>query len=242
MHKGLLFLIVPLLMLTACAQREGLAPVTESRWQETATNKKKHTVQPGETLYAIAFRYDKDYRHLAQINHLQSPYTLKIGQSIRIQSNASASRAVVAKSVKKKPQQPHRTVKKQQPRYPTFSGQWQWPVKGKIVNQYSPRHGKKGIDISGNKREKIHAASNGIVAYSGNGLSSYGNLIIIKHDNQYLTAYGNNARNFVKEGQRVKAGQVIAQMGLVDRRFWGLHFEIRKAGKPVNPLNYLKKG
>ena len=86
------------------------------------------------------------------------------------------------------------------------------------------------------------AASSGVVAYAGSGQAGYGNLIIIKHDNQYLTAYGNNLRNLVREGQHIQTGQAIAEIGVVDRRYWGVHFEIRQAGKPVNPLNYLQKG
>ena len=114
-------------------------------------------------------------------------------------------------------------------------------MRGRVVATYVPQQGKKGIDIAGKKGDKIHAAAGGTVAYAGNGLSGYGNLIIIKHDNQYLTAYGDNLHNLVKEGQRIRRGQIIAEMGVVDRRFWGVHFEIRKAGKPVNPLNYLQK-
>jgi lipoprotein NlpD len=85
----------------------------------------------------------------------------------------------------------------------------------------------------------ILAAASGVVAYAGHGLAGYGNLIIIKHDAQRLTAYGYNLRNVVHEGQHVLAGQKIAEMGAVDRRFWRLHFEVREAGRPVNPLRYV---
>lgn len=115
-------------------------------------------------------------------------------------------------------------------------------MNGRVATRFIPQQGKKGIDIAGRKGEKIRAASSGVVAYAGNGLSGYGNLIIVKHNNQFLTAYGNNLRNLVKEGQKVKAGQIIAEMGVIDRRFWGVHFEIRRAGRPVNPLNYLGRG
>lgn len=87
----------------------------------------------------------------------------------------------------------------------------------------------------------MYAAADGVVAYSGNGLSGYGNLIIIKHNGQFLTAYANNLKNKVEEGQKVKAGQIIAEMGIIDRQFWGVHFEIRKSGQPVNPMLYLQK-
>ena len=119
---------------------------------------------------------------------------------------------------------------------------WLWPVRGRVVTSFIPDQGKKGINIASKKGEKVHAASGGIVAYAGSGLSGYGNLIIIKHNNEYLTAYGNNVRNIVAEGQHVKTGQVIAEVGVMDHQYWGVHFEIRKRGIPVNPLNYLQKG
>lgn len=242
MSRGLIFLLILLVFITACTEREGLAPVVESNWREYDSKKSKHVVAGGETLYAIAFRYDKDYRTLAQINHLQPPYTVRVGQVISLKSGVKAP-------VQRRQQRFHHETRPAPPPPKRselvirgFDGGWIWPAKGKLVSTYAPGQGKKGINIAGHKGEKIHAASGGIVAYSGNGLSGYGNLIIIKHNNQYLTAYGNNARNFVQEGQQVKKGQVIAQMGMVDRKYWGLHFEIRKAGQPVNPLNYLKKG
>ena len=111
-----------------------------------------------------------------------------------------------------------------------------------MVTGFIPAQGKKGINIACRKEDKVRAASSGVVAYAGSGLAGYGNLIIIKHNNEYLTAYGNNARNLVSEGQRVNSGQIIAVAGMVDHKYWGVHFEIRKAGKPVNPLIYLQKG
>ncbi|GGI80589.1 peptidoglycan DD-metalloendopeptidase family protein [Legionella impletisoli] len=236
-QRFVLFLLISLI--AACSQREGLAPVSESNWRAPRLHQTSHIVAPGETLYAIAFRYDQDYLRLAEINHLHSPYRLRVGQVIHLKPTS--------KSLVKKPVYTQRKSKwlpapKPEPRITSFNGRWQWPVNGRIVNHYAPARGKKGIDIAGRTGESVRAASGGVVAYSGNGLIGYGNLIIIKHDNQFLTAYGNNAQNFVKEGQQVKAGQVIAKMGLVDHKYWGLHFEIRKSGKPVNPLNYLKKG
>ncbi|WP_133131260.1 peptidoglycan DD-metalloendopeptidase family protein [Legionella yabuuchiae] len=238
MRARLLLLFITVLIV-ACSQREGLAPVTESNWRAPRGNQTRHVVAPGETLYAIAFRYDQDYRHLAEINHLSSPYRLRVGQVIHLKpgSKSFMNRPILAR---KKPSRSPPV--KPEPLIAHFNGRWQWPVTGRIVNYYSPAHGKKGIDIAGRKGENVRAASGGVVAYSGSGLLGYGNLIIIKHDKQFLTAYGNNAQILVREGDYVKPGQVIAKMGLIDRKYWGLHFEIRKSGKPVNPLNYLKKG
>jgi lipoprotein NlpD len=128
------------------------------------------------------------------------------------------------------------------PRRINYSSGWIWPVSGRVAATFIPTQGKKGINSACKKGEKVHASSSGVVAYAGSGLAGYGNLIIIKHNNEFLTAYGNSARNLVKEGARVKAGQIIAEAGVIDHQYIGIHFEIRKAGKPVNPLNYLQKG
>ena len=244
------FVLLGLLVLCSCEQRSGLAPVVELKWREAKGHATQHVVQSGETLYAIAFHYDQDYRQLAVINHLSSSYTLRVGQIIRFQSANGAEKSVVhqrAQSATIKNYKPVigkkiKQTPKSEPMYQYSGSGWSWPLRGKVVASYAPQFGKKGIDIAASQGEKIHAASSGVVAYAGNGISGYGNLIIIKHDNQYLTAYGNNLRNLVREGQHIKTGQAIAEIGLVDRRYWGVHFEIRRAGKPVNPLNYLKKG
>ncbi len=210
--------------LLGCGVREGgLAPVEESKWRE-ARPTSRHIVRPGETLYAIAFRYDQDYHTLASLNRLKPPYTLRVGQVVHLKPNPQLKKLAAALP--------------DLPRLPS-SNQWLWPTRGRVETSFSPQKGQKGIEVAGRKGQKIYASASGTVAYAGNGLPGYGNLIILKHDSQYLTAYGNNQRNLVHEGQVVKKGQVIAEMGLVNRRFWGLHFEIRKMGEPVNPLNYL---
>lgn len=118
-------------------------------------------------------------------------------------------------------------------------GKWNWPVRGPILHNFSSQDGQKGIDIGGAKGTPIKAAASGQVAYAGRGLRGYGNLLIIKHNNIFLSAYAHNDKLLVKEGEKVKAGQVIAEMGNSDANNVHLHFEIRKAGKPVNPLTYL---
>lgn len=233
-----------LLLLNACESRDVLAPVVESNWKAMNNHAKQHVVVRGETLYAVAFRYDQDYRQLADANHLTSPYTLRVGQVINLQPGNQPVTIALPRRVQKisdvrpaLPSTPQPIISRSQAQY----GAWSWPVRGDVVTHFVPQEGKKGINIAGHKGEKIHAAAAGTVAYAGSGLAGYGNLIIIKHNNQYLTAYGNNLHNLVKEGQRIHAGQTIADMGIVDRRYWGVHFEIRKSGKPVNPLSYLQK-
>lgn len=227
-----LLLLKLCLLSVACGPRQDLAPVVEVNWKAANPNQKKHVVVRGETLYAVAFRYDKDYRALASLNRLQPPYTLKVGQTLKLTGPKPSTPLPSRPSVQ--PQQKASIFKS--PHAP-----WRWPATGKVIGRFAPKQGKKGIDISGKRGSKIHAAADGVVAYAGRGLPGYGNLIIIKHDYQFLTAYGNNVRNLVEEGQTVKSGQIIAEMGVVDRRFWGLHFEIRQSGKPVNPMRYLKK-
>lgn len=232
-----------LLLLNGCAPREHLAPVVELKWKAMNSHARQHVVVRGETLYAVAFRYDQDYLQLAAANHLRSPYTLRVGQVIHLRYGsqpvtvASPRRAQSLNNAQRWRSTPEPAITGAQSKY----AGWSWPVRGKVVATFVPQEGKKGIDIAGHKGEKIHAAAGGTVAYAGSGLAGYGNLIIIKHNNQYLTAYGNNLHNLVKEGQQIKAGQTIADMGIVDRRYWGVHFEIRKSGKPVNPLSYLQK-
>ncbi len=221
MSKNLILLIA--LTVIGCNNvSTRLAPVVELKWQSLKGKSQIHTVRAGETLYSIAFRYDKDYKQLAELNHLQAPYKLSIGEKISLNERS-----------------PNKTVENKSNQFSKIP--WFWPAKGKIVTFFRPAQGKKGIDIAGKRGDKIFAASQGIVAYAGNGLAGYGNLIIIKHRNHFLTAYGHNSRIRVTEGQIVKAGQVIADMGTIGKRFWGVHFEIRKFGKPINPMLYVQR-
>lgn len=228
------------LFFAGCQVRSNLAPVSELSAWSFSRAKNTHTVRRGETLYAIAFHYDSDYRQLAKLNHLRAPYSLGIGQVLSLRGLHTKQRPVPKSNPAVYSRAPASKIIYTSSNRPSWSG-WYWPVHGRVMTSFLPAQGKKGIDIASKQGEKVFAASSGVVAYAGNGLSGYGNLIIIKHNNEYLTAYGNNSRNFVKEGQRVKAAQVIAQTGIVDHKYWGLHFEIRKSGKPVNPLNYLRR-
>ena len=238
------FCLIFIIILAGCGERVGLAPVTELKPNAFSRFQNKYVVRRGDTLYAIAFGYDIDFRQLAHLNHLSPPYYLRVGQVLTVQGTSRRA------PIKPGYRVPGAYVKPQlktplihSPITPSrFASGWQWPVKGLVVTQFIPAQGKKGINIASQKGEKVYAASSGVVAYSGSGLAGYGNLIIIKHDNNYLTAYGHNARNLVSEGQKVRAGQVIAVVGIIDRKYWGVHFEIRKMGIPVNPLNYLQKG
>lgn len=246
MYKSCLLILIALL---ASCTRQNLAPVVELKWRPPNPYSSIHKVMRGETLYAIAFRYDLDYRQLAELNHLHSPYALRVGQVLKVKPGRNDSLKNNRLLTPSRSPIPYSFAHRRSHSIPaknwsaaSMRGQkWLWPIDGRVTARFAPQQGKKGIDIAGRKAERIRAAASGVIAYSGSGLAGYGNLIIIKHNEQYLTAYGNNSKNIVKEGQKVKAGQIIAEIGVIDRHYWGVHFEIRKDGKPVNPLDYLRK-
>jgi lipoprotein NlpD len=118
--------------------------------------------------------------------------------------------------------------------------QWRWPVKGEVVTSFT-KSGRKGVNISGRRGQRVVAAAEGHVVYAGGGLRGYGELIIVKHNKRFLSAYAHNSRILVKEGDNVKIGQGIAEMGDTGTDKIMLHFEIRRDGKPVDPVRYLPK-
>lgn len=203
---------------------------------------KVHKVNAGETLYSIAFEYGHDHRDLAQWNGITKPYTIYPKQKLRITPP-------VVKSAKKytSNQKRHRTRKKkpeQQKRVESYPStiKWSWPTKGKVLSTFLLSDpGRRGIDIAGTKGQPVRAAATGHVVYSGSGLRGYGNLIILKHNESYFSAYAHTENVAVKEQEKVKLGQQIADMGSTSSNKTKLHFEIRRSGKPVNPLGYLPK-
>jgi lipoprotein NlpD len=116
---------------------------------------------------------------------------------------------------------------------------WRWPASGSVIKRFKASDAIPGIEIAGNSGEPVRAAAGGVVVYSGNGLVGYGELVIIKHSDSYLSAYGHNRKRLVKEGQHVSAGQQIAEMGSTGASRNELQFQIRKDGNPVDPLKYL---
>ena len=204
-----------------------------------------HRVKAGETLYSIAFQYGHDPRDVARWNKVRRPYTIYPKQKLRvvpIKSDNSAEKEVV------KVESRITTGRKITPipdntRFVSNAKlKWQWPTKGKVVSTFSIRDpGRRGIDIVGRKGQSINAAAEGRVVYRGNGLRGYGNLIIIKHNETYFSAYAHTQNVVVKEKEKVKLGQHIADMGSTSSEKTKLHFEIRRNGKPVNPLRSLPK-
>lgn len=205
-------------------------------------------VRKGDTLYSIARYQGLNHKQLARWNFLSSPYAIYPGKTLRLRPPASSrasqsrnNRPIAGASVKK----PIKATSVKTPAVaraslPKKVYAWQWPAKGKLVKTFNARDtARKGIGIAGSRGQPVKAAAAGRVVYSGNGLIHYGNLIIIKHSTSFLSAYAHNRTLLVKEGDQVSAGQSIAQMGTVENGRARLHFEIRKGGKPVNPLIYL---
>ena len=198
-------------------------------------------------MYGLSKRSGVSVERLVQLNQLKKPYTIQPGQTIFLKPlKTSASPSVATKPSNKTTKKTVATgkTKHQQPVSQTIhwprTVRWQKPANGKVIKKFSrQRNDAKGIDIAGKLGQSIVASADGKVVYSGDGLISYGNLIIIKHNKTYLSAYAYNRKLLVKEGDKVKSGQKIAEMGRKDKLSPRLHFEIRKNGKPVDPLKYL---
>lgn len=222
-------------------------------------------VNKGDTLYSIAWNYGFDYRDVAAWNAINPPYIIYPGQRIQLSGKAgiaSLSDAQPAPTpdaaltpgpiiIKRKsgadesvPKEavpapvPPVVVQQSPPIADSFI--WTWPTQGSIVKADTPV-AKNGIDIAGKRGQQISASAPGEVVYSGSGLLGYGRLIIIKHNETFLSAYAHNSDLLVKEGDRVKGGQNIALMGEAANGKALLHFEIRKNGQPVDPLKYLPR-
>lgn len=208
-----------------------------------------YLVQPGDTLYSIAWRYNVDYHELAAWNDIGSDYliypgqTLQLhpaaGQSVPAEPGASSAPTRASDSVAQASSAPERsTVRVAE----TGSPSWQWPVDGTLLARFHDQNATgKGIDIGGSVGQEVDAAAGGKVVYSGSGLIGYGKLIIIDHNGRFLSAYAHNSEMYVEEGDRVNAGERIAAMGVGPGQTPMLHFEIRVDGKPVDPLKYLPR-
>lgn len=206
-----------------------------------------HIVRGGETLYSIAWRYGWDYRALARANDIPPPYTIYPGDEIRLdgqEKRAAPRKPVSGETRTETASKPAREKPAPQPRRPAAGGplNWEWPADGEVVTGFSAsKVGQKGIAIAGAEGSPVRAAEDGVVVYRGNGLTGYGNLLIVKHSDRWLSAYAHNRQMLVKEGAAVKAGQRIATMGASGTFRTQLHFEIRHDGKPVNPVPLLPR-
>ena len=230
----------------------------------------QYLVKRGDTLYSIAFRYGWDYKALAARNDIPAPYTIRPGQAIRFDGRSSTAAPIAQTSTtsSSSASSSSRTTVTRRPAgapvgsstvvtpsaavvtptpVPVPAGErsssgWAWPANGVLIGKFASNGSlNKGIDIAGDLGQPVVAASDGSVVYAGSGLRGYGELVIIKHSDTYVSAYGHNRRLLVREGQQVKAGQTIAEMGSTGTDRVKLHFEIRRQGKPVDPLQFLPK-
>lgn len=216
------FAVLLMVLISACS----------TRWDHSIRS--EHVVRRGETLFTIAWRYDKDHRDLARWNGLGDGSLIHPGQIIRLTGPSRAAATGSNRPSTKRPTPP--PVSNDPP------PQWAWPTRGRVAVEFGGRPGSgTGVLIGGQTGQAVNAAAEGSVVYSGGGLSAYGQLIIIKHNETYLSAYGHNASLLVKEGERVRRGQRIATMGEGPGRAPRLHFEIRRNGKPVNPRQFVSQ-
>ena len=226
-----------------------------------------YTVKPGDTLIRIGLESGQSHKDISRWNALENPNKIEVGQVLRIVPPVAGSAAAVETGAVSKPVSSGTVtttpIASPPPAKPASSAAapasapvkvatapastsagsdddvaWIWPGKGSVIAEFDESK-NKGVDISGSAGDSVVAAADGKVVYAGAGLRGYGNLIILKHNNTYLTAYAHNQSLQVKEDQSVKKGQKIAEMGSSDADRVKLHFEVRRQGKPVDPLKYL---
>lgn len=242
------------------------APVKPPPGIENAGKPGYYAVKPGDTLIRIGLENGQSHKDIARWNALENPNKIEVGQILRVVPPTGPDALAVTKpvtsgnvtttpigtpSVPVPVPVPAKTASTPAPAAsapvaaapaPAATGDddlaWIWPGKGAVVAEFDEAK-NKGLDIAGTAGESVLAAADGKVVYAGAGLRGYGNLIILKHNNTYLTAYAHNQALLVKEDQTVKRGQKIAEMGNSDADRVKLHFEIRRQGKPVDPLKYL---
>lgn len=252
--------------LNACSSQFP-APVRGKNYKPIPDNqvvgKGYYRVQPKDTLYRIALEHGQDYKDIVAWNNIEDPNHIVQGTILRVAppTSATANNTITntitnsndnvevktlnntntntntnsATNSKTTTATTAKVVNKNIKTYDNID--WSWPTTHKLTTGFSANN--KGMEFNGKAGDAILAAADGKIVYAGNGLRGYGELVIIKHNATYLTAYGHNRKILVKEGQNVKRGQKIAEMGNTDADRVKLHFELRKQGNPINPATYL---
>lgn len=221
-----------------------------------------YTVRSGDTLSGIAMRYGLDYVSIAEMNDIPAPYRIYVNQSLRLKKGSSPR--TVSTQVMAQPEQ----IKRQTIALPTTqpvtpvtqpatsvpstnttvasvapnsSLRWIKPTNGPVIQGFNLANNVKGIRYGGNQGDPIYAAADGQVVYAADGLKEYGNLVLVKHIDGYISAYAHNSKMLVKSGDNITAGQKIAEIGSTGASQVMLEFQIRLDGKPINPINLLPK-
>lgn len=221
-----------------------------------------YTVKAGDSLSKIAMRYNLDYREIARMNQIGGDYVISVGQRLRLVSSPSVVNAQPVAIAAEQPltAKPLSTSAPQNKNPTTinsvanpitaplasqasaaYGNAWNWPTDNAILQNFDLSRQIKGVRFTGNAGDPVKAAADGTVIYANNGLSEYGNLILIQHASGYITAYAHNQRLLVQEKSRVTAGQQIAEMGSTGTNRVMLEFQVRLNGKPMNPMLVLPK-
>jgi lipoprotein NlpD len=262
---------IPLILLASCSGRFQPAPVMSLNTSVAKQNNlteidgETYEVQKGDTLFAVAFYSGNDYLDIAKYNNIKAPYSIYPGQTLTLIPHAEKNNnnknkgitskpnsyttvavdpaktqeygKIVVKIHREKSSKKHETSDK-----PENKGVWIWPASGKSTSAVVGSDGtNRGVDIKGSLYSPIYAAASGKVVYAGNALKGYGNLVIIKHENDLLSAYAHNDTILVSEQRYVNQGQKIATMGQTGSSDVMLHFEIRRKGKSLDPFRFLPK-
>lgn len=237
------------------ASEQPVVPQAQTVPTETGAS---YIVRPGDTLYSISLAHNVGWQDLASWNNITDPSQLRVGQMLQVGPGGAPAPAMTGSAVAQvEPiqgagveQRPldgstvatlpsTATPAPTTPAPANTSGiDWLWPASGKVISGFNEAL-NKGVDIEGNLGDPVIAAADGVVVYSGSGLRGYGNLLIVRHDATYLSAYAHNSLLLAKEGQNVRRGEKIAELGQSDAPSPRLHFEIRRGGTPEDPLRYL---
>lgn len=236
----------------AAGQSAAAQPAPSAAQQGDGTAR-SHTVARGDTLYSIAWTHNIDYRRLALVNNLSAPYTIYPGQQLNLSASGVSESAISAlPDIPASPAGELATTTGQRPQAAIDARRtgsvttrqvegvsWQWPADGRMLSMFSESGSSRGVDIAGVQGQAVYAAADGDVVYAGTGIQGAGNLVILRHSARHLSAYMHNRDIVVGEGDRVRAGDKIAEMGSGPNGRDMLHFEVRVDGKPTDPVRFL---